>query len=111
MNNQTTLQKIIYFPLTKMVFGILVVGGSVALTEWAGQAIQSNIEMNDESRNVIVGATESFMALLSYILLFRFYEKRQIKKLSAVAFGKNALIGFAAGLIICYNNSQICMIE
>jgi len=40
------------------------------------------------------------MALLSYILLFRFYEKRTITELSLKGFWKNAVIGFLTGFIL-----------
>lgn len=40
------------------------------------------------------------MAVLGYVVLFRFYEQRQIKELSLASFWKNALAGFFAGLIL-----------
>src|SRR6266542_1742372 len=101
MNNQITLKNIIHFPLTKIIIGILVVGGSVAvLGEWISRALLDKTQLTNELKNVIVGIIGVSVALLSYILLFRFYEKRQIRELSLAAFGKNALTGFLAGLIL-----------
>ena len=101
MNNQITLKKIIHFPLTKIIIGILVVGGSVAVFgEWTSRALLDKTQLTNELKNVIVGIIGVSVALLSYILLFRFYEKRQIGELSLAAFGKNALTGFLAGLIL-----------
>ena len=83
MNNQITLKKIIHFPLTKIIIGILVVGGSVAvLGEWISRSLLDKTQLTNELKNVIVGIIGVSVALLSYILLFRFYEKRQIGELS-----------------------------
>jgi len=100
MNSQMTLKKIIHFPLTKIVIGIAVVGGSVALGELVSKSLLDKIQMPDELKNGITGIMDVSMALLSYILLFKLYEKRKIKELSLTAFLKNAVIGFLTGLIL-----------
>jgi len=100
MDNQTTLQKIIYFPLTKMVVGILVVAGCVALCEWSRNLFPNNSPLTIETKNFIIGIIESEIAVLSYIFLFRFYEKRQIKELSLSGFWKNATLGFLTAMIL-----------
>jgi uncharacterized protein len=100
MNNQTVLQKIFYFFLTRMIIGILVVGGSVALIENIGRYFLDLTQLPGELKNSLIGITDAFIALISYVLLFRFYEKRQIKELSWAGFSKNSLFGFLAGLIL-----------
>src|SRR5258706_13729796 len=100
MNNQITLKKITDFFLTKIIIGILLVAGSVALVEWIRQSLSDKIQMTDELQNGVVGILEILMALFSYTLLFRFYEKRKITELSLAVFWKNALIGFLLGLIL-----------
>lgn len=100
MDNQTTLQKIFNFFLTKIIIGIVVVGLSVALVESAGRYLLDKTQITGELKNAIVGITDGAVAILSYVLLFRFYEKRQIKELSLASFWKNAGIGFLAGLIL-----------
>ncbi|MEP7372489.1 MAG: CPBP family intramembrane glutamic endopeptidase [Chitinophagaceae bacterium] len=100
MNKQTAIPKALHFFLTKIIIGIAVVGGSVALTEWSGRLLLDKTQLTDNSKNVIIAISDAAIALLSYILLFRAYEKRQIKELSSLAFGKNAMIGFATGLVL-----------
>ncbi|MES1217061.1 MAG: type II CAAX endopeptidase family protein [Bacteroidota bacterium] len=97
MYNQTTLQKILYFPLTKIVIGILVVGSSVALLQWLCQFLPG---ITEDIKNIITSFAVSTAALISYILLFRFYEKRKVIELSVSSFGKNAIIGFSTGFIL-----------
>ena len=100
MDNPTTLQKVLSFFLTKIIIGLLVVGGSVVLAESAGRSLLDKTQITGELQNGIIGITDVAIALLSYVLLFRFYEKRQIKELSLATFWKNAFIGFLAGLIL-----------
>ena len=100
MSNQNALQKILHFFLTKIIIGIVVVAGSVAFTEWLGRLILDRISINSEIKNFIVGIAEAGIALLSYILLFRAYEKRAITELQLSTFGKHALPGFLIGLLI-----------
>ncbi|MEP7106402.1 MAG: CPBP family intramembrane glutamic endopeptidase [Ferruginibacter sp.] len=100
MVHQTALYKILYSFLTRIIIGILVVGGSVVLVEIAGRYLINKTQITEELENAIVGISDAGIALFSYVLLFRFYEKRQIKELSWTTFGKNALIGFFAGLAL-----------
>jgi uncharacterized protein len=100
MNNQTTLKKIIYFPLSRIVIGIAVIVGSVALCEWARKLFPDKFQQANDFENGIIGIAEVCMALLSYVLLFGLYEKRRIKELSLAALPKNALIGFLSGLML-----------
>jgi len=100
LNNQQTLRKIFHFTLTKIIIGILVVGGSVALGETVGRSLLDRIKITGEPANAVVAIVDVSMALLSYIVLFRAYEKRKITELSLSAFLKNALIGFLAGIAL-----------
>lgn len=100
MKDHTTPEKIFYFPLTRMVIGIAVVAGSVALCEWARNLFTDKSQPVNDFENAIVGTAEVFMALLSYTLLFRFYEKRQITELSPASLPKKGLIGFLSGLLL-----------
>lgn len=100
MSDQTVLKKIIHFQLTKIIVGVLVIAGSVALVEWARKFLPAQSETASEFQNVMVGIIESLLAVLSYILLFRFYEQRQINELSLKTFLSNTLIGFLTGLLL-----------
>ena len=95
-----TLIKILEFPVTKIIIGIIVVAGSVVLVEWGGRLLLNPTSLSDEVKNLIIAITESFLALFSYVLLFKFYEKRRIEELNAASFGKNASLGFLTGLIL-----------
>jgi len=100
MKDQTALSKFLSFFLTKIIIGIAVVGGLVALVEWSGRSLLDKTQLTGDSKDVIVGITESVIALLSYSFLFSVYEKRKISELAKSAFWKNAVIGFVTGLFL-----------
>src|SRR5215211_2250160 len=100
METENQLHKTLHFFLTKNIIGIVVVGGAVALAEWSVRLLLAQAKLADDLKNVLVAIIDAAMALLSYKLLFRSYEKRRIKELSLSTFGKNAIIGFATGLVL-----------
>jgi CAAX protease family protein len=81
-NQSITVKKIIHFPITKIIVGILVVAGSVALGEWISKLLLDKIQIQGDFKNLIIAIVDAFTALLSYVLLFKFYEKRKITELS-----------------------------
>lgn len=100
MKNQTAFKKIINFTLTKIIIGVLVIVGSVVLVEWIKKLLTDKFTAGNALADAAMAIIEALMALLSYILLFRFYEKRQIAELSLASFWKNTGAGFFAGLIL-----------
>ena len=100
MNSQTTLSKILSFFLIKMIIGIAAVVGSVFLVESLGRSLLGQTQLTDDFKNVIIAVADAIAALLTYVFVFRLYEQRKIKELSVASLGKNAIIGFATGLIL-----------
>lgn len=100
MRHKPTWKKIIYFPLTKIVAGFAVVAGSVALVQWICNALFTQVNMPTEKKDLLTGVAEIFAALITYILLFKNYERRKISELNLGAFTKNSLYGFFLGLLL-----------
>src|SRR6478735_2985518 len=100
MNSQTTLSKILSFFLIKMIIGIAAVVGSVFLVESLGRLLLGQTQLTDDFKNVIIAVADAIAALLTYVFVFRLYEQRKIKELSIASLGKNAITGFATGLIL-----------
>jgi hypothetical protein len=69
MNDTTGLKRVLYFPLTKMLIGILIVVGTVALVQSAGTFFFNKLAIQEESKNVITAIIVSLAALCSYVLL------------------------------------------
>ncbi len=100
MNNSNTFQKIIYFPLTKIILGLLIVGIAITIGQIGSTALLNKTGFSKEIVNVITGIVTAALALITYIFLFRFYEKRKISELSLKSFGKNAALGFGIGFVL-----------
>ncbi|MEO8764674.1 MAG: CPBP family intramembrane glutamic endopeptidase [Ginsengibacter sp.] len=100
IRTQTAIQKITNFFLIKIIIGILTVGGSVVFVEFAGRQLLEKAQITGDLQNVTIGLAQAAIALLSYVLLFRYYEKRRIKELRLRALPANALLGCLMGLIL-----------
>jgi membrane protease YdiL (CAAX protease family) len=98
MRDQISLKKIILIPLIKIVITVAVLVGSVLLCEQLRNYLTERTRLNGDLRDVIIAILESSLALIVYIFLFRFLEKRKITELSWAKFGKSALPGFVLGL-------------
>ncbi len=66
MDKQTVLYKAVHFFLAKIIVGIAVVGGSVALVEWLGRLSLHKTQLADNSQNIIIAIADATIALLSY---------------------------------------------
>lgn len=98
--SRPTLEKVLTFFLTKIIIGILVIGGSVALVEWAGRLLLEKIQLAEAIKNLIIALAEAGISLYAYIILFSRYEKRPISELSRAGFVKYSATGFATGLVL-----------
>jgi membrane protease YdiL (CAAX protease family) len=92
--------KVFRFPLTRLVLGVLVVLGAVALGEFIKQQLAGPVEGAHPATEFFASLFQVALAVTSYIVLFRFYEKRNITEMGLANFPRHALAGFSAGLII-----------
>jgi uncharacterized protein len=100
METDTPLHRILHFFLTKIIIGLAVVVGSVVFMEWSGSALLENTNLAAESKNLVISICVSGVAVFTYVLLFRAYEKRRIRELSLSGFVNNAILGVATGLTL-----------
>ena len=54
MTTQTALQKVLNFFLTKIIIGIAIVAGAVALVEVGGRILLGAISLSEIQKNVII---------------------------------------------------------
>ena len=100
MTNTITLKKVSDFFITKIIVGLVVVVGLIVLIESGRQLLTGEVAQNIELQNIVVGIIEILAALSGYILLYRFYEKRQIKELRIATFWRNTFLGILTGLVL-----------
>lgn len=94
------MKKFIHFPLTKIILGIVIVGGCVALGQMGSKALLNYLSVAPRTKNLITGIVASLLAIYSYILLFRAYEKRVITELQGNNLRKNLLFGLLLGALL-----------
>lgn len=100
MKKQTFLATIFHFFLTKIIIGIAVIAGMIVLVESFGRPLLDKTALSAASKDIIIAFANSGIALVFYILLFQWYEKRGITELSIAGLGKYAMPGFATGIIL-----------
>ena len=83
-----------------MIIGVVAMIALVALIEFLRKLSLDKMNLSEDTKNIIVAIIESLTVVLGYTLLFRVYEKREIKELSASAFGKYATLGFIIGILL-----------
>lgn len=100
MKVKIAVQKVLHFSLTKIVVGLAVVIGIVALGQWLTIQALNLTTMEKAGRSLIVGVVTAVLSIATYKLLFRFYERRVVLELSAAKLGRNLLTGILLGTIL-----------
>ncbi|MFT5885419.1 MAG: membrane protease YdiL (CAAX protease family) [Arcticibacterium sp.] len=100
MNQKSFGQKILHFPLTKIIIGLIVCGAIVGI----GETLISNLlhltNIDTVFKNLIKGIVLVMLAIVSYTFLFKFYEKRVITEFSKKGIIKNLAIGLFLGALL-----------
>lgn len=100
MNLKSKLYRLIHFPVTKIIIGLIAVAIATTSVLSGVQAIAKLIVFNEDIKNLFVAVLAALTALVTYSYLFRFYEKRKIEELSTSYFLRNSLTGFLIGFLI-----------
>jgi membrane protease YdiL (CAAX protease family) len=100
LDKQTILHKVLRYFLVKIIIGIVIIVGLVAIVEGLGHALLDKTPFSNNTKDMIVAFVEAALAVCGYVVLFQVYEKRHIQELSARGFIKNASLGFIIGLLL-----------
>ena len=93
MEKKNIGQKILYSPLMKIIIGLIVCGVVC-------EALISKLFDLSGISHLIVGIFTAILAIVSYSVLYKFYEKREITELSINGIGKNLIIGVILGAVL-----------
>jgi len=93
-------QKILFSPLTKIIIGLIVCGGVVAIGQILIQKLLSLTVINRDVKNLVEGTCIAILAIISYSVLYKIYEKRKITEFSTKNIGKNLIIGVILGVVL-----------
>lgn len=97
MNKKNIGQKILHFPLTKVLVGLIFCGVIIGIGQFLIQKILELTNFDIDTKNLIEGIFAAILAIISYSFLFKFYEKREISEFSKKGIIKNLAVGFVLG--------------
>ena len=100
MSQSNLIRKILSFFLTKIIIGIAAIAVTVMFIETVLRTLLEKIKLSEELTNGIINISEAVAAVIVYIFLFSWYEKRKITELSYSSFGNNANLGFFTGFLL-----------
>ena len=100
MDKRNIGQKIFYFPLTKIVIGLIVCGGIVGVGQTLIKKLLEVTSIDRDLENLIGGTFVAILSIISYFYLFKFYEKRKITEFSKNGIIKNLTVGIILGVIL-----------
>jgi len=99
MAAKPVFKKILFFPISKIIIGMLVCIGAAFLATLLGKTITNGLDISEEYKRILTGVLVALFVLISYTLLFKLYERREISELK-FHFYKNSAIGFLTGMIL-----------
>jgi uncharacterized protein len=100
MRKINIFKKILSFFLVKIIIGIAAIAVTVMFIETVLRTLLEKIKLSGELTNGIIDIAEAVAAVLVYIFLFSWYEKRKITELSYSSFGSSANFGFFTGFLL-----------
>lgn len=92
--------RIIHFPLTRIVIGFLVVAFTYGMTQGALGFFIEATSISDNWRRLFIGIISSIVAAGVYIILYKYYEKRDITEFSLKRSGTSILSGILLGIML-----------
>lgn len=100
-NNKKSMgQRILHFSFTKILIGFIVLIGIMSIGQIGIEKIIGIISLDKDFKNLIGGILIAILALIGYIYLYKFYEKRKITELSGNGISKNLLLGILIGITL-----------
>ena len=100
MDKKSIGQKILHFPLTKIIIGLLVCGVIVSVGQLLVGKLLNLTALDKDFKNLITGLVVAVLAIVSYTYLFKFYEKREITEFSKNGVLKSLILGIILGVVL-----------
>jgi len=100
MKSLSLTHKILHFSIVKIIVGIICCAGIVSVTQLGMSKFLTPTSLAKDERMLLIGIIVAILSFSTYILLFRFYEKRSITELSIKGLGKNLSIGILLGVLL-----------
>jgi len=100
MDKKSIGQKILHFPLTKIIIGLVVCVTVVSIGQIVSGELLNQTTLDADLKNLITGLVVAIFSIISYTYLFKFYEKRKISEFSKNGILKSLIIGIILGVVL-----------
>ena len=100
MDKRIIGHRILHFPLTKILAGVIICAGIPAGLTIGAQSLFKALLLNNEIADFIGGITVASAVIVCYRILYKFYEKRKITEFSVNKLARNLILGIALGAIL-----------
>ncbi|MCL3780667.1 CPBP family intramembrane metalloprotease [Prolixibacteraceae bacterium JC049] len=100
MKNNSIRRKVLNFPVTRILLGSIVVIGLFVVMQALLYNFANSLELKGNILHIIGSGVPALLCLFSYLLFFKWYEKRKINELALKHSGKNLFWGFILGCIL-----------
>jgi len=92
--------KIFYFPLTRIMIGLIACSAAVKIGQTGFDKLLDYISISRENKTLMSVSVVAIIVLLVYISLYRYYEKRKISELSTDKLVRNLVTGISLGFVL-----------
>lgn len=100
MKKNSMFFRILNYPLTRIIVGISVIVAIVAIGQIGIRKLFDLFPLDRDIEKLVEGIIIAVLAIYSYILVCKFYEKRVITEISRKQILKNLAIGMALGSVL-----------
>ncbi|MBS7230326.1 CPBP family intramembrane metalloprotease [Flavobacterium psychroterrae] len=100
METLTAKQKIFNFPVTKIILALIAFMAFVIIGQQIAGKLLGLTPLEKDLRNLFKGIIVSALAITSYILFFKNYEKRKVTELSVNRLAQNLIFGTLVGFVL-----------
>lgn len=100
MDKRIIGQRILHFPLTKILAGVIICAAIPAGLTIGAKSLFKALLLNNEIADILGGMTVASAVIVCYMVLFKFYETRKITEFSGNKLAMNLILGIALGVIL-----------
>ncbi|MDR1678937.1 MAG: CPBP family intramembrane metalloprotease [Prevotellaceae bacterium] len=94
------IKKILHSTIAKLIIGFVVIFAACWIPQvWLKDMLKAN-QVIPIVRHILIPTITVILILLSYITLYRYYEKRKITELATCHIGKYLIIGLIIGFVL-----------
>ncbi|KAF2336330.1 CPBP family intramembrane glutamic endopeptidase [Flavobacterium daemonense] len=100
METISAKQKILNFPLTKIILSLIVCLFFVNIGQIISGKLLLQTPLDKDFRNLLKGIIVCALALSSYIIFFKKYEKREVTEFAFKGIARNLILGILIGAVL-----------